>query len=64
MLVYLISPIDLIPDFIPVLGQIDDVVVAAVILRWTGRRVGVEGLRSHWPGSDEGSDVLRRMLGL
>ena len=64
MLVYLISPIDLIPDFIPVLGQIDDVVVAAVILRWIGRRIGGEGLRSHWSGSDEGFDLLRKMLGL
>ena len=64
MLVYLISPIDLIPDFIPVLGQSDDVVVAALVLRWSGRQIGVDGLRAHWSGSDEGFDVLRRMLGL
>ena len=64
MLLYLISPIDLIPDFIPVLGQLDDVVVAAIVLRWTGRRAGVEGLRAHWSGSEEGFAVLLRMLGL
>ena len=64
MLAYLISPIDLIPDFIPVLGQSDDVVVAALVLRWSGRRIGVDRLRAHWSGSDEGFDVLRRMLGL
>ena len=64
MFLYLISPIDLIPDFIPVLGQLDDVAVAAIVLRWTGRRVGVASLRRHWSGSDEGFAVLLRMLGL
>jgi uncharacterized membrane protein YkvA (DUF1232 family) len=64
LLAYLISPIDLVPDFIPGLGQLDDVVLAALVLRWTGRRIGVDGLRAHWSGSAEGFSVLLRMLGL
>ena len=64
LLIYLVSPIDLIPDFIPLLGQTDDVVVVVLVLRWTGRRIGLDGLRTHWSGSDEGFDVLRRVLGL
>jgi len=64
MLAYLLSPIDLIPDFVPVLGQFDDIVVAALALRWIGRRVGNAALQAHWPGSDAGFDVLLRMLGL
>ncbi len=64
LLAYLISPIDLVPDFIPGLGQLDDVVVAALVLRWTGRRIGADGLRAHWSGSAEGFSVLLRMLGL
>jgi uncharacterized membrane protein YkvA (DUF1232 family) len=47
MLAYLVSPIDLIPDFVPGLGQLDDVVVVALVLRWAGRRVGIESLRRH-----------------
>ena len=64
LLVYLVSPIDLIPDFIPVLGQLDDVVVAVIILRWSARRVGLDGLRAQWAGSDNGFDALRQLLGL
>ena len=35
---YLASPVDLIPDFIPVLGQVDDAVIAAAVLRYVRRR--------------------------
>jgi uncharacterized membrane protein YkvA (DUF1232 family) len=64
LLVYLVSPIDLIPDFIPGLGSIDDMAVAAVVLRWAGRRVGLDGLRAHWTGSDAGFELLRMLLGV
>lgn len=63
LLVWIISPIDLIPDFIPVLGPLDDVVVAAVALRYTRRRLGIGGLRRRWAGSDEGFALLVRMVG-
>lgn len=64
LLAYLVSPIDLVPDFIPGVGQLDDVVVAALVLRWTGRRIGVDGLRVHWSGSEAGFEALLRVLGL
>lgn len=62
LLVWLVSPIDLIPEFIPVLGPLDDVIVAVLILRFVARRLGVDGLRRRWPGTDEGWGVLARLL--
>ena len=61
--VWIASPIDLIPEFVPVVGPLDDIVVAAIVLRWVGRRVGEDALRAHWPGSDEGFALVQRMLG-
>jgi uncharacterized membrane protein YkvA (DUF1232 family) len=48
--VWLISPIDLLPEFLPVLGPLDDAVVAALVLRYLVKRAGVEVVRSHWRG--------------
>ncbi len=64
LLVYLVSPLDLIPEFLPGIGSLDDVILAAIVLRWSARRLGVETLRSHWPGSAEGFDLLRRLAGV
>jgi uncharacterized membrane protein YkvA (DUF1232 family) len=64
LLLYLVSPIDLVPDFLPVIGSVDDLIVGGLVLRWAGRRSGVETLRSHWPGRPEGFELLRRVLGL
>jgi uncharacterized membrane protein YkvA (DUF1232 family) len=61
--VWIASPIDLIPEFVPVLGPLDDIVVAAIVLRWVGRRVGEDALRAHWPGSPEGFGLVLRLLG-
>ena len=61
--VWLASPIDLIPEFVPVIGPLDDIVVTAIVLRWVGRRVGRDALRAHWPGSDEGFGLVLRLLG-
>ena len=63
LMVWLISPIDLIPEFIPVLGPIDDAVVAVLVLRYVRRRLGVEELRSRWGGTPEGFAVLSRIIG-
>ena len=64
LLAYLASPIDLVPDFIPVLGYTDDAVVVAVALRWVVRRAGVEAVRRNWPGTEDGFAVLCRITGL
>ena len=64
LLVYLLSPLDLIPDFVPVIGAVDDLIVAAVVLHWVGRRVGLDDLRSRWTGDPAGFEILRRLLGI
>lgn len=63
LLAWILSPIDLIPEFIPVLGPIDDVVVAVVAMRYVRRRVGVEDLRRRWTGTPEGFALLIRVIG-
>ena len=55
------SPIDLIPEFIPVFGPLDDVVVVALILRRLVRRAGPEVVSDHWRGDPE---IMRRILKL
>jgi uncharacterized membrane protein YkvA (DUF1232 family) len=62
LLVWLISPIDLVPEFIPVLGPLDDVIVAVVILRFVRRRLGEAEMRRRWRGSDEGWQVVERLV--
>lgn len=63
LLVWLVSPIDLIPEFIPVLGPLDDVLVAVIVLRFVRRRLGLEALRARWGGSEAGFRLLERMVG-
>jgi len=62
LIAYLASPIDLIPDFVPVIGYADDVIIASMVLRHLVRRSGPEKLREHWPGSPEGLAQLQRLL--
>lgn len=63
LMAWILSPIDLIPEFIPVLGPLDDVVVAVVAMRYVRRRVGVADLRRRWVGSPEGFALLVRVIG-
>ena len=63
LLVWILSPIDLIPEFIPVVGPLDDVVVSIVALRYVRRRLGVDGMRARWTGSDDGFALLGRVVG-
>ena len=60
---WIASPIDLIPEFLPVIGPLDDIVVAAIVLRWVGRRMGEDALLAHWPGTTEGFGLVLRLLG-
>lgn len=64
LLVYLISPIDLIPDFIPVLGYADDALVVAIALRFATRRAGRHAIERHWPGTPAGLAAVLRLAGL
>lgn len=64
LLGYLLLPVDLIPDFIPVIGYADDAIVIALALRSVTRRAGPEALSRHWPGTNEGLADVRRMAGL
>ena len=64
LLAYLLSPVDLVPDVVPVLGYADDVVVVALALRSVVRRAGAEALSRSWPGGPAGLAVVRRLAGL
>jgi uncharacterized membrane protein YkvA (DUF1232 family) len=57
---WVLSPIDLIPEFLPVIGPLDDVVVVALALRYAARRVPRDILLAAWPGEPR---LLERLLG-
>jgi uncharacterized membrane protein YkvA (DUF1232 family) len=61
LVAYLSMPIDLVPDFIPVAGQLDDVIVAALALRFSLRAGGRQLLREHWPGPEQSFDAVLRL---
>ena len=58
---YLAMPFDLVPDFIPVAGQLDDAIAVALILRTLLRSGGPEILREHWPGPPSSLAALMRL---
>jgi uncharacterized membrane protein YkvA (DUF1232 family) len=60
LMVYLAVPIDLVPDFLPVVGHADDAIVVALVLRSVVRRAGGAAVERHWPGTPEGLAALRR----
>jgi uncharacterized membrane protein YkvA (DUF1232 family) len=64
LLVYLLSPIDLVPDFIPVIGYADDAIIVAMVLRVATRHAGAAALDRHWPGTTQGLAALRSVVGL
>jgi uncharacterized membrane protein YkvA (DUF1232 family) len=64
LLAYLALPIDLIPDFIPVLGYTDDAIIVTAVLRGVVRHAGLDAVRAHWPGTDDGFAALARVTGI
>jgi uncharacterized membrane protein YkvA (DUF1232 family) len=61
LLGYLLLPIDLVPDVIPVLGWADDVVVVALALRRVVRLAGIDAIDRNWRGSEAGLEVVHRL---
>ena len=57
---WVLSPVDLLPEFLPVIGPLDDVLVVALALRYAARRVPREVLLGAWPGEPR---LLERLLG-
>jgi len=55
---YLASPFDLIPDFIPVAGQLDDAVLVAVAIAYVARSAGRDVIEELWPGSERTLQVV------
>ena len=62
LLPYLASPIDVIPDFIPIAGQLDDAVLVAFVLRRVVRSAP-ELVREHWPGPASSLELVLRLAG-
>lgn len=61
---YLVNPIDLIPEFVPVIGPFDDVVVTALVLRHLVKRAGRETVVEHWRGDPATLATVFRLAGL
>jgi uncharacterized membrane protein YkvA (DUF1232 family) len=57
---WVLSPVDLIPEFIPVIGPLDDVIVVALVLRYVARRVPREVLLDAWPSENR---LMERLVG-
>jgi uncharacterized membrane protein YkvA (DUF1232 family) len=63
LVAYLSMPLDLIPDFLPVVGALDDAIIVAVILRTLFRGAGPGLIREHWPGPGPSLDLMLRLAG-
>ena len=61
LVVYLASPIDLVPDFLPVIGVLDDAILVALTLRWIVRVAGADRIGRHWRGSARGLELVLRV---
>lgn len=61
---WLVSPIDLLPEFLPVLGPLDDAVVAALVLRHLVKRAGADVVREHWRGEPATLERILRAAGV
>jgi uncharacterized membrane protein YkvA (DUF1232 family) len=59
-ILWVLSPIDLLPEFLPVIGPLDDVVAVVLLLRFAGRRIPRQVLLDAWPSDPR---LLERLLG-
>jgi uncharacterized membrane protein YkvA (DUF1232 family) len=64
LLAYLAFPIDLVPDFVPVVGYADDAILVSLVLRSVVRRAGGQEIRRLWPGTEDGLAAIGRLAGL
>ena len=55
---YLAWPLDLVPDFIPVVGQLDDAIFVAAAVAYVARTAGRNVVKELWPGSDRGLQIV------
>jgi uncharacterized membrane protein YkvA (DUF1232 family) len=63
LLVCWVAPLDLVPDFIPVMGYADDAVIVVAVLRAVIKRAGRDTIAQHWPGSPDGLAAVERLAG-
>jgi len=64
LLGYLALPIDLVPDFLPVIGYADDAIITSLVLRHVIHKAGDGKLAEHWPGTSDGLETFTRLLRL
>ena len=61
LVAYLAMPVDLVPDFVPVAGQLDDAIIVVLVLRHVIRGAGPDVIREHWPGPPASVDALLQL---
>ena len=61
VIAYVASPIDIVPDFIPIAGQLDDAILIVIAIRVLLRGSGPRLLSEHWPGPARSLDFIRRL---
>jgi uncharacterized membrane protein YkvA (DUF1232 family) len=64
LIAYLLSPIDLVRDFIPLVGYADDALIVALALRSVTHHAGPDAVERHWPGTPAGLRVIQRLAGI
>jgi uncharacterized membrane protein YkvA (DUF1232 family) len=58
LLAYLVFPLDVVPDFVPVVGYLDDAIAVAAVLAFVARSAGTQLIEELWPGSERGVRVV------